>query len=68
MGRAIKPHNPTPISKSEMLPTSLTILDDLGIPERTTRMAVIAEGASIYSHLALHILFGKHRSDEAPVR
>jgi hypothetical protein len=68
MGRAIKPHNLTPISKSGMLPTSLTILDDLDIPERHTRMAVIAGGASIYSHLALHIVLGKHRFDEAPVR
>jgi hypothetical protein len=61
MGRAIKPHNLTPT-------TSLTILDDLDIPKRTTRMAVIAGGASIYSHLALHMVLGKHRFDEAPVR
>jgi hypothetical protein len=40
----------------------------ISTPELTTRMAVIARGASIYSHLALHLVLGKHRSDEAPVR
>ncbi len=43
----------TPISESEMSPTSPTILDDLDIPKRTAHLAVMGKGgASIYSHLA----------------
>jgi len=46
----------TPISESEMSPTSPTILDDLDIPKRTAHLAVMGKGG-------FHLFpFGGHKA------
>jgi hypothetical protein len=52
-----------PISESEMSPTSPTILDDLDIPERTPRLAIMGKGRSYLFPLGV-----EYRAQEVQIR